>query len=1088
MWYRCLLIFTFVYLLTIQAIAQERISGTKLIKKALEENRIEEAEKMLQQDIDLWLGKGTIDSLIAYIPLKAKISEKKSGKDAAIKGMYRFIARLAKQDITAFQSYKAWHAAAIYCESIYGLQKAYDAMNKALAFASRLHKRKLHYMAKAEYNLGVFASNMGDMVTSEKHYRKNLEISLSDTSSNPQDFYFAYNAIGGVKWYRSQFDSAAIYFTKSLDALKKMPKTSINQYYRPALVKENIAGVYRMKGKLSLALQAMYEVIDNYQTFIHTEGIDAVKKKGAIKNRCSAIDNLAGLYGGMGNYKKQGNLLQYAYQQKQQKLGEGSSGIFISEILLGNYYNTVREFNSAEEYLRKGLAHLNKADFDYIFWEADAWNTLALVYDNTQQIKEAAKAYQKSEQLYERAYGGTYDNTYIGFLRNEALFWAEHNQYKKALAISGKIGGYLKSIGEDSGSQWQLHLLNVAEISYASRQYKQAILYSDKTLEHINRNLLRSSARDSIRSEVNKPRAILIKSKSKYAIQTHKDSTFLISIYRELDSALQVLERRKALINDSESINILMAEYEELINFFSKISLELSQKGFGTSYLEKFINIREAALYSRIRSRLNKEKAIRFSNVPDSVLANESRLKQNIQEVLAQTSENGGLISNYQQALEDWNKYLAEIKKDYPRYYRMRYATLFYKLPELQHLIPENTTLIRYYMIDSSLVALVADDDHKKIIPLNATGLTKVINTILQNSADEQQQLTLLKQIYDQIWAPLENEVSNPKIMIVPDGVLYNLSFGMLPFTPIKKYRELADKSLLAKYTISYHYSLFMLEDIYRNEEINKNYVAFAPGFTDRLKNQYQQRVMDSVRLDIEYLRLLPQPASQHLVQKLQNMIGGKTFINKYSTSDAFIQNAGNHKIIHIATHAEYNNTIPEQSGLFFAKNGNGKGDNFLTLAEIYNLRMEADLMILTACETGRPGFQDGEGLVSLAHAFNYAGSKNILTALWEIDEQASAEITRYFMEYLNKGIPDDEALRQAKLDYIANNDGRVLAPAYWAGLVLMGTPETLHFNNRTNYAFWLVLSGALLIILGSIYRKRNKIKVLLKTAEIRVA
>ena len=157
------------------------------------------------------------------------------------------------------------------------------------------------------------------------------------------------------------------------------------------------------------------------------------------------------------------------------------------------------------------------------------------------------------------------------------------------------------------------------------------------------------------------------------------------------------------------------------------------------------------------------------------------------------------------------------------------------------------------------------------------------------------------------------------------------------------------------------------------------------------------------------------------------------------------MSNAGGHRIVHIGTHAEYNNIHPERSGLVFAKNTNKEDDNnFLSLFDIYNCNIQSNLTILTACESGKPGYQDGEGMVSLAHAFNYAGSNRILTALWEIDENSSSKISEYFIHLLKKGFATDEALQLAKIKYLQQANGRTLAPAYWAGLILMGEPATI--------------------------------------------
>ncbi|RYZ25004.1 MAG: CHAT domain-containing protein, partial [Chitinophagaceae bacterium] len=167
-------------------------------------------------------------------------------------------------------------------------------------------------------------------------------------------------------------------------------------------------------------------------------------------------------------------------------------------------------------------------------------------------------------------------------------------------------------------------------------------------------------------------------------------------------------------------------------------------------------------------------------------------------------------------------------------------------------------------------------------------------------------------------------------------------------------------------------------------------------------------------------------------------------------------------------THAEYNNVHPERSGLLFSKNiAEANENNFLTLYDVYNCDMRSNLTLLTACESGRHGYQDGEGMISLAHAFNYAGSQRILTALWKIDEQSSSQITESLITNLKDGMDTDEALRQAKLKYIREARGRTVAPAYWAGLVIMGEPAHIAFQDQAGYGWWIfVVSAAALVLI----------------------
>ena len=110
-----------------------------------------------------------------------------------------------------------------------------------------------------------------------------------------------------------------------------------------------------------------------------------------------------------------------------------------------------------------------------------------------------------------------------------------------------------------------------------------------------------------------------------------------------------------------------------------------------------------------------------------------------------------------------------------------------------------------------------------------------------------------------------------------------------------------------------------------------------------------------------------------------------------------------------------------------------------------------------------------------MAHAFNYAGSESILTALWKIDEKSSAEITELFYQEILAGTEKDLALQKAKLAYLEKATGRTLAPEYWAGLVIMGDSAAIELaENRPNW-YWLLgffLIAALLLMLVRFIRK----------------
>jgi hypothetical protein len=115
--------------------------------------------------------------------------------------------------------------------------------------------------------------------------------------------------------------------------------------------------------------------------------------------------------------------------------------------------------------------------------------------------------------------------------------------------------------------------------------------------------------------------------------------------------------------------------------------------------------------------------------------------------------------------------------------------------------------------------------------------------------------------------------------------------------------------------------------------------------------------------------------------------------------------------------------------------------------------------------------------MISLAHAFNYAGSESILTGLWKIDEQASSLLVDNFYKELLKGLPKDQALRRAKLAYLKNNEGRMLAPQYWAGLVIMGDTAPVILQKRSS-SIYIIIFGVIVFALSGFFIAKSLKKI----------
>jgi CHAT domain-containing protein len=187
------------------------------------------------------------------------------------------------------------------------------------------------------------------------------------------------------------------------------------------------------------------------------------------------------------------------------------------------------------------------------------------------------------------------------------------------------------------------------------------------------------------------------------------------------------------------------------------------------------------------------------------------------------------------------------------------------------------------------------------------------------------------------------------------------------------------------------------------------------------------------------------------------------------------------YSVVHFATHGLINSEHTELSGIvlsLFDEQGNSQ-DGFLRLHDIYNLRLPADLVVLSACSTGLGKEIKGEGLVGLTRGFMYAGASSVVASLWKVDDDATAELMRHFYDAMfSKGLTPAAALRDAQLKM--SQDKRWHSPYYWAGFIIQGrydeqvTSRELSLLTPTRIAVGLSLLGILVVALVLIVRRRR--------------
>ena len=1057
-------VWLFLISMLVSVSARQPDCGLGLVKEKLEQKNYQQADNLLKAWITNCLPTANKDTVSEAFMLNAKITNELYGSKKSINVINAMADKALKVKTEPDEKLQIYMDATEALHSLGEYQAGLNILEKAekLTLSNKSQ-------AKVAYNKGVYNLRLANVAQSALYHRKALTLREAEKTSDPEDLYFSFNAMGGIFWQLSKYDSAVIYYNAALDQLKKLPANSKNKFFRPSIIQNNIAGLYSAQGNLQSGIEVMQQSIENTQKFISSPEEDP-KKENAKSGLLEGIDNLGGLYKEMGDYKRAGELLAYSYSQKLQQLPKDHPGIFISEILLAQHYNDMHHYAQTLSILKKAIEKIEKTEGDYLFWKADAYYAQALAFENLNKKSEAAVSYEKAESYYKESYQGEFDNIYLQFLRNMSSFFAKQNQYEKAVAIEQNSLAYIKKTQGEESLGYFYEVLNMAELSQLSNRDANTLIFSNQALQLLNKQINKASFfADTIKLEMFKPKAILYQQQATYNLTANKDSNFLKKMSDELAQALEVLKRRRSILSDDESIAVLMSENEALLNFSKKIELELFELTNNTGYLEKFLNIYETALFNRLRSRIDKTNQIKFSKVPTYILEKEKELKESISRTINKEDSTSSIF-NYQTASKNWNDFLNQLKIKYPSYYNLRYGFPQLSLKKIQADLLPKTSTIRYFIVDSNWYVFAINKNNFTFKKINNLNLNESIETLLNSNNKNNFEGALLLNLYQKLWAPIAATVNRDALNIIPEGILYSLSFDMLTPELATNYKDLLKNSLLARQPISYQYSLLWASAENNEDKFTSNYVAFIPEFNLAARNKYTNSIKDSLKLDFDYINLLSQPHTLQTSMSIKNELKGEVFSNEAATVAAFKDKASGHKIIHIGTHAQYNNLYPEKSRLIFSKTGKGYSDaNYLYLDDIYSCNSNSELTILTACESGKAGFKDGEGMISIAHAFSYSGSNRILTSLWKVDEKSTSKITEDFIMRLKQIGNSAEALRQAKLNYLSNAEGRTLAPAYWAGLVIMGNNNNINFLPVKNNNYPLLI-GLSLLIIGAIY------------------
>ncbi|MFD0964810.1 CHAT domain-containing protein [Pseudofulvibacter geojedonensis] len=540
--------------------------------------------------------------------------------------------------------------------------------------------------------------------------------------------------------------------------------------------------------------------------------------------------------------------------------------------------------------------------------------------------------------------------------------------------------------------------------------------------------------------------------------------------YKQLDFFHDKLQER-TLNNKSNQIlaEIGYSFYERYINDLENIfdsnnqqkSFELAEKNKSRRLLEK-INIQNTS-FKKIPDSLFKEE----KNIVNQIISNETKKNTAHDSLKSKISDKIFELKREQEKLEKL------FKHKYPEYHQLKYDTKISSIKDIQSKLSTNQSLLEYFVGDENIFIFAITKDIyivkqlKKDFPLKewVENLRNGIYSYWNNKKGDLDEYNKLYRknafnLYHKLINPIKNLLTE-EVIIVPDAEL-----NFIPFDALLTDKN-DDKSYLIKdYQISYNYSathyLQLLNG--KQKKTTKSILAVAPSFN---KKAFDYESLLAKRSDLSNLEYnIPEAKS------VSALFNGTLLESNHATKENFLKQAKNFNIIHLSTHAKSNDAMGEFSYIAFQKETDSTSinDSRLYVNELYNLDLNADLVVLSACETGLGELKRGEGVISLARGFTYAGAKSTITSLWSVNDAQTTKLMESFYTNLKEGMTKDKALRQAKLDYLNNEN--LNAPYFWAGFIPAGDMSVISSN--TNYWCWIV--GIIILVMFFIFnRKRSK-------------
>jgi len=894
-------------------------------------------------------------------------------------------------------------------------------------------------------NVGFFYQKLGEYKKALRLYIQAKDITETLLGNAHPAFATSLNNLARLHHDMGNYEKALPLFIQAKN-IREQTLGTINPVFASSL--NNLAGLHRDMGNYERALP------------LYTQTKDIVEKTLGTNhpNYAISLNNLADLYQHMENYKKALSLYIQAKNIREKKLGANHPHFAqtLSNLArvyqdMNNYEKALPLFIQAKTIEEKVLGKMHPS-------YATSLQNLAGIHEDIGNYENALPLYLQAKNIQKKMLG-TAHPLFAGTLNNLARLYTKIGMYKEAWETLGLSMNSLSGLdlNHNFDKKWLEEFKNA---SYASNEHLRQLLFA---LRHVylllkkDDSVTNTDAKQVIVADL----ATALLAKARNQVLNEQDKLRMLSLSNNwlllsLEGLVPEKDRNKAfkLADQNKSVLLLQATKSEKIYRLGNLSDSLAQKN---TELTKKQSALKAKLYE---NRPKPEK--------DSLRS---------------------LLNEVNQELAAFAKML---KENYPKYHQLKHQEIATKVDGIQDLLDEQTALIEYVIGDSVIhIFAVTKEQVQWGKSFVATSLIKAriqkmhkalsdYKLVVKNTELAYQKYTTQAHwFYQKLLAPvLEGQSTIKDLIIVTDGELGHLPFEAFLVEQAPQGTTVYNKLhyLINDYNISYNYSASLWKENKEapNPQNNGKLFALAANYNIQL---------DSSKSDLrlptdQWLReaLKPLPAARKEVEVLQERYQGFFAFDSLASERIVKSEASDYAVLHFAVHGILDKDRPVLSSLALSEDGDSTESNFWQAHEISKMPLSANLVVLSACETGYGKFEKGNGIASLARAFMYAGAPSLIVSLWQVNDAATSVIMQNIYQNIAEGQPIHQALRQAKLDYIQKAKGVTAHPAFWSPFIQIGKNKPIHIKEKGGYWPWLIGGSlVLLLLLGGFALSRQK-------------